>query len=502
MFGISKEIRGKNIAYRPELDGIRALAIFVVLLHHLGYLNGRGFLGVDIFFTLSGYLITQLLLATFTKGKSIFTFYRRRISRLYPIMAISIIVATLVIGYQSSRDNKAIFASIFYYKNFLHWGDLFGPFWSLSAEEQFYLVFPITLILFLKFFNKKIFLLFLISVISAVWGYTLWVNYPDYSWNQDGVFNLAVFRPSMILVGCVISLDYNLICYFVGKIRILATFIFSALVVLSIHLQFPGLAALATAILIVLLDRRVARRSRLSRFARSILSFSPVKVLGVLSYSIYIWHMPVIFYYYGHGHNPHLHVAQVLAIVLSIAIISFYLVEVPLQSLLSRNRKGPTSDKDGKLENLQISISDPRDNAMKSLLQSHLDFCMSVTPAESVFALNVEKLLSSDITVFGAWRNGKLLGVGALRKLDAQHGELKSMHTAKESRGSGVGKALVAHILNYAKEFGLTRVSLETGNYEEFAPARELYRSIGFEECAVFGDYPESSISVCMTKYL
>ena len=95
---------------------------------------------------------------------------------------------------------------------------------------------------------------------------------------------------------------------------------------------------------------------------------------------------------------------------------------------------------------------------------------MSVTPAESVFALNVEKLLSSDITVFGAWRNGKLLRVGALRKLDAEHGELKSMHTAKESRGSGVGKALVAHILNYAKEFGLTRVSLETGNYEEFAP--------------------------------
>ncbi len=207
MFGISREIRGKNIIYRPELDGIRALSIVVVLLHHLGYLSGRGFLGVDIFFTLSGYLITQVLLATVVQGHPLTSFYRRRVARLYPIMAISVLVASIVVGFNSSQDTKPVLASLFYVKNFLHWGDLFGPFWSLSAEEQFYLLFPIALLLFLRFFNRKIFTGFLLLVIAVIWIHVLWINYPAYSWNQDGIFNLVVFRPTMILVGCLISLN-------------------------------------------------------------------------------------------------------------------------------------------------------------------------------------------------------------------------------------------------------------------------------------------------------
>ena len=79
MLGISREIRGKNITYRPELDGIRALSIIVVVLHHLGYLNGCGFLGVDIFFTLSGYLITQVLLATVVEGKPLLVVWFGRV---------------------------------------------------------------------------------------------------------------------------------------------------------------------------------------------------------------------------------------------------------------------------------------------------------------------------------------------------------------------------------------------------------------------------------------
>lgn len=137
---------------------------------------------------------------------------------------------------------------------------------------------------------------------------------------------------------------------------------------------------------------------------------------------------------------------------------------------------------------------------MTALLQAHLDFCMSVTPPENVYALDVEKLISPWITVFGARIDGALVGVGALRKLDATHGELKSMHTAKAARGNGVGRAMVEHILAFAKESRLSRVSLETGNFEEFLPARKLYKSFGFEECPVFGDYEPSPISVCMTR--
>ncbi len=151
---------------------------------------------------------------------------------------------------------------------------------------------------------------------------------------------------------------------------------------------------------------------------------------------------------------------------------------------------------------LLIDVSDPRDPEMTKLLQAHLDFCMSVTPPENVYALDVEKLLSPDITVFGARLDGKLVGVGALRQLDSTHAELKSMHTSKSARGAGVGRSMVAHILDFAKGQGSTRVSLETGNFAAFEPARNLYASFGFVVCDVFGDYSPSPISVCMTKYI
>ena len=340
MFGISREIRGKNITYRPELDGIRALSIVVVLLHHLGYLNGRGFLGVDIFFTLSGYLITQVLLATVVQGKPLLSFYRRRVARLYPIMALSVVVATLAIGYDSTKDTKPILASLFYVKNFLHWGDLFGPFWSLSAEEQFYLLFPILLIIFLRFFNRKVFTLFLLVVTAGVWSYVLWSNYPDYSWNKDGIFNLVVFRPTMILVGCIISLNYERCLVFVKRYRAVFLLVFFGLVAACIGYQFPGLAGLATATLILLLDRDIAAISYLSRAVVGVLSLRPLRTLGVLSYSIYIWHMPIIFWYYKHSLNPHDHVAAIMGYVLVAAFASFYLIEVPLQRFLSGSRKG------------------------------------------------------------------------------------------------------------------------------------------------------------------
>ena len=340
MFGISREIRGKNITYRPELDGIRALSIIVVLLHHLGYLGGRGFLGVDIFFTLSGYLITQVLLATVVQGRPLTSFYRRRVARLYPIMAISILVASLVVGFKRAQDTKPVLASLFYVKNFLHWGDLFGPFWSLSAEEQFYLLFPITLLFFLRFFNKRVFTGFLLVVIAAIWIHVLWINYPDYSWNKDGIFNLVVFRPTMILVGCLISLNYEKCLSLVKKSPLFFTLVLVGLIAACIGYQFPGFAGLGTAILILLLDRQIAEKSFIWRMKRRFLSFAPLRTLGVLSYSIYIWHMPVIFLYYKHSLNPHGYVLEIMAIVLGLALISFYLIEVPLQKFLSGAKKG------------------------------------------------------------------------------------------------------------------------------------------------------------------
>lgn len=139
---------------------------------------------------------------------------------------------------------------------------------------------------------------------------------------------------------------------------------------------------------------------------------------------------------------------------------------------------------------------------LAQVLQAHWLFCTSSTPIEHVYALDASKLFSTDITVFGARINGELVGVGAIRKLDAHHAELKSMHTLAKSRGLGVGKAMVAHIEDFARSSGIERMSLETGTNHGFRPARELYTSLGYNSCDAFGDYVLSEDNMCMTKLI
>jgi putative acetyltransferase len=134
------------------------------------------------------------------------------------------------------------------------------------------------------------------------------------------------------------------------------------------------------------------------------------------------------------------------------------------------------------------------------ILKAHWLFCTSSTPIEHVYALDASKLFSPDITVFGARIDGELVGVGAMRRLDTEHAELKSMHILTKSRGLGVGKAMVAHIEEFARRSGIERMSLETGTNEAFRPARELYKSLGYQSCDAFGDYVLSEDNMCMTK--
>ena len=136
------------------------------------------------------------------------------------------------------------------------------------------------------------------------------------------------------------------------------------------------------------------------------------------------------------------------------------------------------------------------------VLQAHWLFCTSSTPIEHVYALDASKLFLPDITVFGARIDGELVGVGAMRKLDQLHAELKSMHTLTKSRGSGVGKAMVAYIEDFARSSGIERMSLETGTNEAFRPARQLYKSLGYQSCEAFGDYVLSEDNTCMTKLI
>ena len=146
-----------------------------------------------------------------------------------------------------------------------------------------------------------------------------------------------------------------------------------------------------------------------------------------------------------------------------------------------------------------IAPEDPRSDDVRALLESHLTLMRATTPPEDVHALDIDGLCSPSISFFGYRTGAELLAVGALRQLDGEHGELKSMHTSAAARGRGIGAAMVTHLLGVARAKGLSRVSLETGSMEAFAPARSLYARFGFAECGPFGDYRASPNSFFMT---
>jgi putative acetyltransferase len=149
-----------------------------------------------------------------------------------------------------------------------------------------------------------------------------------------------------------------------------------------------------------------------------------------------------------------------------------------------------------------ISIDDPRADDVRALLERHLAFARATTRPEDVYALDVDGLADPAVTFFSYRADGRVVGVAALKRIDEEHAELKSMHTAEEARGQGVARALVEHIVGLARERGYKRLSLETGSGPAFEPARALYASAGFAPCEAFGDYTPSPNSAYMTLAL
>ena len=151
---------------------------------------------------------------------------------------------------------------------------------------------------------------------------------------------------------------------------------------------------------------------------------------------------------------------------------------------------------------LVIASDDPGVEDVRLLLERHLEFARAGSPPEHVHALDIESLRDPAVSFFSARREGELLGVGALKRLDAVHVEIKSMHTSVEARRRGVGRAMVDHLLAVAADQHYRRVSLETGTADDFAPARSMYLKLGFLPCEPFGIYTVNPYSVCMTLEL
>jgi putative acetyltransferase len=151
-------------------------------------------------------------------------------------------------------------------------------------------------------------------------------------------------------------------------------------------------------------------------------------------------------------------------------------------------------------DELDIGIADPRTDDVRQLIELHLQFGRSHSPPQDAHALEVDGLLDPGVTLFSARGRGELLAIAALKRIDDQHAELKTLHTVEHARGRGIGRAMLDHLLVTARDRGFARVSLETGSMEAFAPARSLYASTGFGPCGPFGDYRQSPNSSYMSK--
>lgn len=143
----------------------------------------------------------------------------------------------------------------------------------------------------------------------------------------------------------------------------------------------------------------------------------------------------------------------------------------------------------------------PDEPDVQALLQRHFNLMRAQSPAESCHVLPTDALSAPDIRVFALRQSDVAMAVGALR-ISGDWGELKSMHTASQARGQGLGRVMLSALIDHAKNAGLTDLYLETGSGPEHAAARGLYQGAGFADCAPFGDYIADPLSCFMTLKL
>lgn len=148
---------------------------------------------------------------------------------------------------------------------------------------------------------------------------------------------------------------------------------------------------------------------------------------------------------------------------------------------------------------MKIKVDDLTGSKVAELITEHLQAMTLHSPPESIHALNLDELRKPEITFWSIWDGDDLAGCGALKELDSQHGEIKSMRTATSYLRKGIAKRMLQHIIDEAKRRGYHRLSLETGSMEAFEPARRLYASFGFRYCKPFSEYTEDPNSVFMT---
>ncbi len=306
--GMGKSLSGRTVLkYRADIDGLRAVAVLSVLAFHIR-LHGiqGGFVGVDVFFVISGYLISSIVFTEIAESRySIVSFYERRIRRIFPalfamlavfsVFAVIYLLPNELVAYSKSMLAATLSASNFYF--WQHSGYFDSPTsypllhtWSLAVEEQFYILFPIFLLLVRTFFPTRLRL----SVI-VLFGASLIASAFVVSQDRTTAFYMPYTRAWELLLGTIISLGMFPSLKEAWQ-RNLATLTGMGLIAYSVlffteQTLFPGLSALAPCVGSALI---IGAGESGSSVIGKILSWRPVVFVGLISYSLYLWHWPVI----------------------------------------------------------------------------------------------------------------------------------------------------------------------------------------------------------------
>ena len=362
----SKDLNTHNYIanYRPDIDGLRAVAVSLVVLFHFWpkALNG-GFIGVDVFFVISGYLITGIISQQSRSGNfSFLSFYTRRMKRILPVFYTVIIFSSFVAYFTLLPDayllyvKSALFASIyssnFYFINAV---DYFNnnaqnfPLlhtWSLAVEEQYYVFWPIILIVLSRFYynrSKYIYVLFIAFLFSTSLAYAVYAANHQASFAYYAIFSRAYELMLGSVLALIVRLDFAAINAINRRKRIilansLSIVGFAMIILAAVYynekISFPSYLALLPTLgaVFIIYAGHLSHQAIINK----LLSFRYVVRIGLLSYSIYLWHWPVISYWHYLTPETPLSLGTgtiLLCLTLFLAILSYFLIEQPLRHL-------------------------------------------------------------------------------------------------------------------------------------------------------------------------
>ncbi len=347
-----------SIKYRPEIDGLRAIAVISVIIYHLNenWLSG-GFLGVDIFFVISGFLITGIIITEIQQNSFSFKqFYTRRIKRIYPafitVMAlVSLIASTIFIYNDFNQLRKTIELATAFLSNF-YLGLTQGYFdlsanenpvlhiWSLAVEEQYYLIFPLILILAYKKFReiKVLFIITLILFFILLATSFIPASFYKEVLHQPNIYYLSNLRFPELLVGSLLAIYHN----FSNKLQlskqasnilaILSTLLlFSCLFLMNNDIAFiPGVTLILPCIFTALIIHTTSQNN----IIKLCLSNKAIVFIGKISYSLYLYHwifIALAYYITGEKQINNQSIAIVTVLTIIFSVLSYYLIEQPIR---------------------------------------------------------------------------------------------------------------------------------------------------------------------------